>query len=89
MCGAGFSLWRCRVERAVRSHSLRAWAIGRARTDGYTIQKSARCFTPFITGCGSLRNKRANVARVRHVNVALRIPPVIFRQSIRELYNTL
>ncbi len=30
-CGAGFSLWRCRVERAVRSHSLRAWAIGRAQ----------------------------------------------------------
>jgi len=26
-----FSLWRCRVERAVRSHSLRAWAIGRAQ----------------------------------------------------------
>jgi hypothetical protein len=25
------SLWRCRVERAVRSHSLRAWAIGRAQ----------------------------------------------------------
>ncbi len=24
------SLWRYRVERAVRSHSLRAWAIGRA-----------------------------------------------------------
>ena len=30
-CGAGFSLWRCRVERAVRSHSLRAWAIGRGQ----------------------------------------------------------
>ena len=30
-CGAGFSLWRRRVERAVRSHSLRAWAIGRAQ----------------------------------------------------------
>ncbi len=30
-CGAGFSLWRCRVERAVRSRSLRAWAIGRAQ----------------------------------------------------------
>ena len=25
------SLCRCRVERAVRSHSLRAWAIGRAQ----------------------------------------------------------
>ena len=25
------SLWRCRVERAVRSHSLHAWAIGRAQ----------------------------------------------------------
>ena len=25
------SLRRCRVERAVRSHSLRAWAIGRAQ----------------------------------------------------------
>ena len=43
--------------------------------------KSARCFAPVTTGCGSLRNTRANIARVRHIKVALRIPPVITSDS--------
>ena len=44
----------------MRSQSLRAWAIGRAQMAS-CHPKSARCFPPFTTGCGSLRNKRAKL----------------------------
>jgi hypothetical protein len=44
-------LWRCRrVERAVRSQSLRAWAIGRAQMAS-CHPESARCLLPVTTPC--------------------------------------
>jgi len=56
------------VERAVRSHDPRAWAIGRAQPRWRYHPRCARCFAPFTTA-GSFRASTLQIVEVRPAQV--------------------
>jgi hypothetical protein len=56
------------VERAVRSHDPRAWAIGRAQPRWRYHPRCARCFAPFTTA-GSIRASTLQIVEVRPAQV--------------------